>query len=102
MKSVKVEGKLIVKGNRGVVKHLKGTTPMIKEVEEKEKIEETINRIFEDLGLDVTELEKRIYRVKDEEDGSILITVTLESDPFSLLDFLVGEGKDRGLWLEED
>jgi hypothetical protein len=60
---------------------------------------ECIDRIFGELGLDTTELEKVLDGV-EEEDQTIFLKYHLETDPLSLLEFLISEeGRDSGLEL---
>jgi hypothetical protein len=69
------------------------------EVGQKEKLAECIDRIFEELGLDTTELEKILDGV-EEGDQTVFLQYRLETDPLSLLEFLISEeGRDSGLEL---
>lgn len=101
MKKVVVKVKMATRGTDGKPKYLgkNGETMFSSEVGSKEKLEECIDRIFGELGLDTTELEKMLDGV-EEEDQTIILMYHLETDPLSLLEFLISEeGRESGLEL---
>ena len=101
MKKVVVKVKMATRGTDGKPKFLglKGEVVFNSEVGSEEKLGECIDRIFGELGLDTTELEKVLEGV-EEEDQTIFLQYHLETDPISLLEFLISEeGRDSGLEL---
>ena len=101
MKKVVVKVKMATRGADGKPKFLglKGDVVFNSEVGPKEMLTECIDRIFGELGLDTTELEKVLEGV-EEEDQTIFLQYHLETDPLSLLEFLISEeGRDSGLEL---
>ena len=61
---------------------------------------DSVDHTFEYYGLDTTDLEKILIKIDDEsEPGCLNAWYRLEVDPISLLEFLVGEGRDSGLEL---
>jgi DNA helicase TIP49 (TBP-interacting protein) len=101
MKKVVIKVKMATRGADGKTKFLglKGSTVFESEVGQKEMLAECIDRIFGELGLDTTELEKVLDGV-EEEDQTIFLQYHLETDPLSLLEFLISEeGRDSGLEL---
>ena len=101
MKKVVVKVKMVTRGTTGKPKYLglKGETVFESEIGPKEMLSECIDRIFGELGLDTTDLEKVLDGV-EEEDQTIFLQYHLETDPLSLLEFLISEeGRDSGLEL---
>ena len=101
MKQVVVKVKMATRGTDGKPKFLglKGEIVFSSEVGPKEKLGECIDRIFGELRLDTTELEKVLEGV-EEEDQTIFLQYHLETDPLSLLEFFISEeGRDSGLEL---
>ena len=101
MKKVVVKVKMATRGTDGKPKYLEKNGEIIfsSEVGSKEKLEECIDRIFGELGLDTTELEKVLEGV-EEEGQTIFLQYHLETDPLSLLEFLISEeGRNSGLEL---
>ena len=103
MKKVATISQVVVKGKNGKPRYLKGSEGIAfkREVEDQESLTESVDHTFETYGLDTTDLDKILIKV--EEDGGIInIWYRLEVDPLSLLEFLVGDGKDSGLELTEE
>ena len=101
MKQVVVKVKMATRGADGKPKFLglKGGVVFNSEVGSEEKLGECIDRVFGELGLDTTELEKVLDGV-EEEDQTIFLQYHLETDPLSLLEFLISEeGRNSGLEL---
>lgn len=101
MKKVVVKVKMATRGTDEKPKYLglKGEAVFESEVGPKEKLAECIDRIFGELGLDTTELEKVLEGV-EEENQIIFLQYHLETDPLSLLEFLISEeGRNSGLEL---
>jgi len=101
MKKVVVKVKMATRGTDGKPKYLglKGKAVFESEVGPKEMLAECIDHIFGELGLDTTELEKVLEGV-EEEDQTIFLQYHLETDPLSLLEFLISEeGRNSGLEL---
>ena len=71
-----------------------------REVGEKEGLLESVTKTFEPYGLDVSELVGDVKEVKEEE-SQIVLCYILETDPLSLLEYLVGDGRETGLELRE-
>jgi hypothetical protein len=103
MKKVVTVSQVVVMGGDGKPKflsHDNKETGFKREVEENETIIDSVNHTFEHYRLDTTDLEKILVRVDDEsEPGCLNVWYRLEVDPISLLEFLVGEGRDSGLEL---
>lgn len=101
MKQVLVRVKMATRGTDGKPKYLgkNGETIFCSEVSSEEKLGECIDRVFRELGLDTAELEKVLDGI-EEEDQTIILMYHLETDPLSLLEFLISEeGRDSGLEL---
>lgn len=101
MKQVIVNVKIVTRGTNGKPKYLgkNGETIFKSEVGPKELLADCIDHIFRELGLDTTELEKVLDGV-EEKDQTIFLKYHLETDPLSLLEFLISEeGRDSGLEL---
>lgn len=82
------------------LKNKEGKVDFIEDVQDEEKTTECVDRIFEQYGLDISELDKRLVRL-EEDDGNLTIFYQLETDLISLLEFLITkEGKESGLSLE--
>ena len=76
-----------------------GETEFKKKAEYGTTVEDTVDQIFELYGLDTTELPKILVGIVD--DGkTLIIKYRLETDPLSLLEFLISEeGRESGLEL---
>jgi len=103
MKKVVTISQIVVMGGDGKPKflsHDNKETEFKREVAENEIMRDSVDHTFEYYGLDTTDLEKTVIKIDDEsEPGCLNVWCRLEVDPISLLEFLVGEGKDSGLEL---
>jgi hypothetical protein len=102
MKKVVTISQVVVMGGDGKPKFLSHNkeTEFKREVAENEMMRDSIDHTFEHYGLDTTDLEKILVKVDDEsEPGCLNVWYRLEVDPISLLEFLVGEGRNSGLEL---
>ena len=94
---------VVMKGLSGNPKYLlfQGDHNFKRRVMEKETVSESIDLTFEQFGLDTRDIPKTPIKIED--DGETLTLYFLLSvDYLSLLNFLVGEGKDTGLELAEE
>ena len=102
MKKVVTISQVVVMGGDGKPKFLSHNkeTGFKREVAENEMMRDSVDHTFEHYGLDTTDLEKILVKVDDEsEPGCLNVWYRLEVDPISLLEFLVGEGRNSGLEL---
>ena len=102
MKRVVTISQVVVMGGDGKPKFLSHNkeTEFKREVAENEIMRDSVDHTFEHYGLDTTDLEKILVKVDDEsEPGCLNVWYRLEVDPISLLEFLVGEGRNSGLEL---
>jgi hypothetical protein len=102
MKKVVTISQVVVMGGDGKPKFLSHNkeTEFKREVAENETMRDSVDHTFEHYGLDTTDLEKILVKVDDEsEQGCLNVWYRLEVDPISLLEFLVGEGRNSGLEL---
>ena len=102
MKKVVTISQVVVMGGDGKPKFLSHNkeTKFKREVAENEMMRDSVDHTFEHYGLDTTDLEKILVKVDDEsEPGCLNVWYRLEVDPISLLEFLVGEGRNSGLEL---
>ncbi len=102
MKKVVTISQVVVMGGDGKPKFLSHNkeTEFKREVVDDELMKDSVNHTFEQYGLDTTDLNKLLVKVDDEsEPGCLNVWYRLEVDLISLLEFLVGEGRDSGLEL---